>query len=176
MHSVAVAAASRSIARSTGFTAAAAEEIFIGGLLHDIGKVVLGPWLSERNQSLLRHGSSAPPGLLVAEAELIGLDHAEAGELVARKWNLGESTRQIILSHHLPSAADTAQRECAVVHLADHLADRLRIGTREDAEPETPLDPAAVGIAGLDGPGFEELAHAVEAELRAAAALVTGSP
>jgi HD-like signal output (HDOD) protein len=175
MHSVAVASASRSIARATGFSAAAAEEIFIGALLHDIGKVVLGPWLVERKLDLGRHGVVAPPGLLVAEMETIGLDHAEAGDLVAGKWNLGDCARQIILHHHLPSAAATARKECSVVHLADHVADRLRIGMQEGAAPETPLDPEAVQIAGLDGPGFAVLAQGLEVEMRAAVALVTGS-
>ncbi|MDX2474437.1 MAG: HDOD domain-containing protein [Candidatus Krumholzibacteria bacterium] len=76
------------------------EKAFTGGLVHDIGKLLLNRSLKEKLVQL-------PPAadfqtLLAAEIDILGFDHAEAGAALAVAWNFPVSLSQLIGAHHVP--------------------------------------------------------------------------
>ena len=96
-------------------------ESYAAALLHDIGKLVLARFLDPDLLSYLRRaqeeGHCNP---LQAEMEILGVNHAELGGLVARHWGLPDSIALGVQYHHAPT--DEHPLVCHVVCVADELA------------------------------------------------------
>ncbi len=97
-HCVAVAVLAEHIARvlETGRAGLA----FTAGLLHDLGKLVVGTFLFEQRPD--SNASFRGQHLTSVESErlLLGIDHAEVGMLVARSWHLPEVVALVNWEHH----------------------------------------------------------------------------
>lgn len=124
-HSVAVAAIAKQLATVFGMDPLIREELFIGALLHDIGKLVVLPHLSQHSLETVQ----AYPTFCDAETALLGIDHAEAGTLVAAKWNLSPLVAVLIQKHHRGAGLGVKEfgRYVEIIRSADHLA--LELGT-----------------------------------------------
>ncbi|HEX7596691.1 MAG TPA: HDOD domain-containing protein, partial [Polyangia bacterium] len=105
------------------------EEAFIGGLLHDIGKSVMGVKFPERYGTLLRTVYNENGFCLDLELDTFGFDHAMVGEALVSKWNLAPSLQAAVRWHHDPIHALDIHRElAAIVALANHLALEEKVG------------------------------------------------
>jgi HD-like signal output (HDOD) protein len=126
-HALVSAIASRAFAKSLRFPRI--EEAFIGGLLHDIGKSVIGVKFPERYSSLLRTVYNENGICLDLELDIFGFDHAMVGEALVSQWNLAASLQAAVRWHHDPiHAAQTHQELTAIVALANHLALEEKVG------------------------------------------------
>lgn len=96
-HSLATAITARLLAEKTGFTAK--EEVFVGGLVHDIGKLVLARCAPDHYAGLLQDVATPTP-LRARERRLCGLSHAQAGKRLARLWGLPSILEEVIGDHH----------------------------------------------------------------------------
>ncbi len=96
-HSLEVAVTSRMIAEAIGYPAA--EEAFVAGLIHDIGMLVLEKSFSEEYTAILRQ-SQAKEGLLRAEEEKWGTNHARVGQFLLEQWNLPSGICEAVGLHH----------------------------------------------------------------------------
>jgi putative nucleotidyltransferase with HDIG domain len=121
-HSVAVAVLSEQLARVT--QAIGVDVAFTVGLLHDIGKLVVGVFLEQYPELLSQHLANDDVAFEEAEKKVLGTDHNEVGETIARRWNLPAEVVAGVRWHHAPRLApdDASQRAAAVVHVADALA------------------------------------------------------
>ena len=126
-HSVAVGLAAREVSLALGMRGA--EEAFLCGLLHDIGKLLLLRYDPELYAQVLE--SSAERGLLECEMEVYGYTHAQVGALVSRRWNLPEEISYAIYNHHQPSEAGQSLFMARVIDVADALANAAGIGMRQ---------------------------------------------
>lgn len=109
-------------------------QAFTAGILHDIGKAVISDLLENTSKEIVGNIERGDAGTYVdAEVEKIGITHAEAGFLVAEKWNLPESLKQSILHHHSPSSAPEEHRALSfAVHIGDILSMQWGCGTGAD--------------------------------------------
>ncbi len=112
-----------------------AGESFTSGLLHDLGKIVLGTFIEIDDEPIKAVVQERGLAFNEAEAEVLGIDHAEvAGELL-RRWNLPDSVVSAARWHHAPESSDPGHRDLArLVHVADSLCIRVGWGMGVDAE------------------------------------------
>jgi putative nucleotidyltransferase with HDIG domain len=145
-HAAAVAAGSKALARTCKLGAEAAEMLFVGGLLHDIGKLMLVPYVTEALQS---HPTTAETSCEL-ETKVIGIDHTEAGALVTAKWNLAIEIQEVIKAHHDASACNHP-KFAAIVRLADSIAHERGYGYLPGRAPAITYrvgDQACLGLQG----------------------------
>jgi putative nucleotidyltransferase with HDIG domain len=162
-HSIACAMGSRLLASRLGRGEAAAEEFFVQGLLHDIGKILLNTFLNEKSSLFQETFSREKPNLLEAEMVVMGTDHCKVGMKIAEQWNLPMEVRYAIQYHHNPRLADRFQEEVTLIHSVNYLCYELRIGLRPDSQVRVPFDARTAGKIGID----ECLLHDIENEFLA---------
>jgi putative nucleotidyltransferase with HDIG domain len=172
-HSVASALALECIRSAS--RASIAPSAFTAALLHDIGKLVLGAFLSDEiNATLDRVPGTTAAGRMQAEFEILGVHHAELGALIARNWNLPEDIAAGIMYHHDPHeyentlAHDPALvSSCHAVHVADILAHlACDPGKPTEAAVEAEINPASLKALGLSTHEIPTLSERVTARLQ----------
>ncbi len=130
--------------------------IYTAALLHDIGKIALGQFVSNAFDSLQRKMDETQASFEEAELAVLGVNHAEIGALIAESWHFPASIADCIRWHHHPDKAPTAAPAIDLVHVADAicLLEGLGIG-RDDLhyrlyEPSIErlnLSPSAIELA-----------------------------
>lgn len=133
------------------------EEVFVAGLLHDIGKVVLYVKWPDVGSRIMAAAHQTSRYLMEAEQALFEVTHADVGGWLAAAWHLPTGLREPILYHHRPAAAQEAPLQTAIVHVADVLVKGLACGNPGD-DLVPPLSREAWDLVGLDGPS---LAHCI---------------
>ncbi len=145
IHSLCVASGARTLAKETRQKADVREGVFVAGLLHDIGKMLLGPFLAETNDTVTMYEGAVKE----IEMTLLGMNHTEAGALIAEKWNLGPMVQNVIRSHHDQDLPEGFEIEAALIRLADAYSHEIGKGYREDHEPEPKYLPGDLALLGL---------------------------
>lgn len=75
-------------------------EAFVGGLLHDVGKLILDECFPDKTEQVrVEHSEHGFPWLQ-AEQNVLGVDHCTVGKWLAEKWNLPRIFTQAIWLHH----------------------------------------------------------------------------
>jgi len=125
-HSIAVGLITRILGKMLGVVHL--ENFFVAGILHDIGKLFFFESAEEDYGRAL--GLVDEKNCLIREAELevLGMDHALVGSMVADQWKLPEPIRNAIHYHHFGMAGDEPDLFLACVHLGDVLARALVLG------------------------------------------------
>ncbi|MGH9667897.1 MAG: HDOD domain-containing protein [Bryobacteraceae bacterium] len=120
-HTVATAVLADEIAKSCG---AFVNVAFTAGIMHDIGRLGLLVAYPKEYERIIRSAAERCLDLLDFEREEFGVDHAEAGRLLAERWGLPDEFRIIAGRHHDPS--EGAELDLLrIVHVACRLADAL---------------------------------------------------
>jgi putative nucleotidyltransferase with HDIG domain len=135
-HSFGGALAAQIVAGHTSHVSA--DEAFLAGLFHDIGKIIMN--LKERDKFRQVIERCYNEMLMFEEVELtvFPYTHAELGGYVLEKWNLPESLINAVMLHHsfaFDDDEDIYQRNLtAIASLADLICLKLGIGTRQALE------------------------------------------
>ncbi|MBI3902605.1 MAG: HDOD domain-containing protein [Nitrosomonadales bacterium] len=110
LHSLAVALTARTIARAMPMRSRPLDDqIFLAGLLHDIGYLVLTLLDVNRSDELHARVAATPDRpLLELEQEILGITHCELGAELARQWDLPEEIIAVLRYHHTPDAEGAA--------------------------------------------------------------------
>jgi HD-like signal output (HDOD) protein len=155
-HALAVAAGAKFLTKQLPNSPDDAEEIFVAGLLHDLGKLLLAPFLTAMGKDL----TVGKEAVHMAEERLLGIDHQEAGGLIADKWNLKPLVRAVITHHHFKACPAAHRHAIAVVRLADYAASTSNNGAGV-LDPQTQFLADDLAAVGLEPAQWEELRAAV---------------
>jgi HD-like signal output (HDOD) protein len=124
------------------------ERLFVSGMLHDVGQVVLFAARPEVSRELLEAQRDTGRLYLDLERELLNFDHAELGGVLLKKWKIPASISEPVACHHSPGSAEQFRIETSLIHLADIICQALELG--QGAEwGVPPLDERAWDRLGL---------------------------
>ena len=123
-HSITTAFNSKFVAESAGLDG---NLLFTAGLLHDLGKVILGQETPPEALGIFRKPSDAAS--LEREKAVFGCTHAEVGAALLERWKLPAQLAAAVRHHHDPKAARGFERIAGCVTLGNIL-------THSDEHPE----------------------------------------
>jgi putative nucleotidyltransferase with HDIG domain len=133
-HSLMVAYTSRHLAKLT--EKVSTEDAYVGGLLHDIGKVILNDYVRFGYGIIVKMVEEKHIPFTEAETQVLGFDHAAIGEILIEKWEMPEFYRIAVAYHHKPNELpeDKIQYQplLDVVTLANTICLMLGIGLGAD--------------------------------------------
>lgn len=145
-HSIAVASGSVWIARRRDITPIS--EVYVAGLLHDVGKLVLDLMLGhEAPWAQPDAGDGDAMAWTEIERRTLGCDHAALGAKAAESWRLPPRVIEAVCMHHTPQAAVLDPRLAVVVHLANAASLMAGVGLGVDGL-QYPLEADAIQALG----------------------------
>lgn len=135
------------------------EQLFVAGLLHDLGKLVIYHRLPERSAEILTRFAHEELPLYRIERDVLGFDHAAVGAALMAAWKLPDVLRVTVAFHHAPARAASHQTEVAVVHVANALSKKVEPGykVQRPEDEESLIDPAASARVPLEPELLEQL-------------------
>jgi HD-like signal output (HDOD) protein len=144
------------------------DECFIGGLLHDMGRLAFDQFLHDAFAGACKSSMEKKASLLKTEKSMIGFDHAEAGAWLAARLNIPASFVAAVRYHHapamLPQASSAYVDIVQIVATANQICMNENVGKSGEIhyEPVTGiLNPERLGIS------EPQLAESVAAEIDA---------
>lgn len=126
-HSIFTAVAAGELARLLGMRHT--EMAFTIGLMHDLGMVVLDPFVARHKARFDDLFQASDCSFEQVEQEVLGIDHAEAGARILADWRLSDAVVTAVRWHHEPERVEAHRELVDLIHLADILAFSQGIGT-----------------------------------------------
>ncbi len=103
------------------------DDVYVAGILHDLGQIIvtyLHPDVMEKMTKFCRERDIDPR---ILERFSFGLNHADIGALIARKWNFPDQLVEGIKHHHDPLSAPVQFKDIVFcVYLANSFCDLER--------------------------------------------------
>ncbi|MCG8616842.1 MAG: HDOD domain-containing protein [Desulfobacterales bacterium] len=103
------------------------EQLFVSGLLHDIGRLVVYKYYPKESLALLALTDQLGRPLYRIEKEMGGIRHTHVGYYLMKKWHLPHELVDTIFHHHSPSQGIYSVKP-GIVHMADIITTGLGIG------------------------------------------------
>ncbi len=137
-------------------------EAYTAGLLHDIGKVVLGEHVENRIGAIIELAQSEGCSFAEAERRFLGLNHAGVGAVLAKKWGLPDFLVGAIRSHHAspdpgPGDGDETSTLVAAYIVANQVARGTGSGVGANETPDPNIPGVVLEILGVKQDGFGDL-------------------
>lgn len=159
LHSIACGSVCRMLGTRMGHEEP--NRLFICGLLHDTGKVLLAAHFPSEYAPVLDDAANRKTALQRVEREHLGLDHADVGGLLMEQWHFPPSLVLPCRHHHDDSGCppDLLQ-DTAIVEAANAVAHKARLGQSGNSVPDNPercLDRLGLSRSNLDGLSLEIL-------------------
>ena len=136
-HGMVVGSLARQIARSLQLSNSEVEDAFLGGLLHELGRLVLACNYPEEYETAIQRAQSEAIPLRKAELEIFGTTQAQVGAYLLWLWGLPDGVTEIV-AHYSQLAAESAPAPLVAVHVASALVSK---------NPERDID--MVRLAGM---------------------------
>lgn len=169
LHCLAVGLAARRLARALGCSRFEAEDYFVVGLLHDVGRLVLASYQSLAYRSVLETTAGEQADLFAVESAMLDATHCQVGTLLANRWGLSEPLEACLAWHHDPDAAPSPVTDA--VFAADQMVKRLNLGFSGNPVWR-PFPDALAGRLGMDMETALTHMAGLEAELDGARAMI----
>ncbi len=139
------------------------ERVFVAGLLHDIGHLIMYRALPSLAQRVIVTARENDKPLYLVERVLFGFDYAWTGSKLMREWSIPESLCEITKHHVEPAKAEKVQLETIVIHLGSLLT---KADDGEGVFNEGPLtaDPVSWDITRISPEDCISLVEQIEEE------------
>jgi HD-like signal output (HDOD) protein len=125
-HSIHCAVLCRLLAKSSAVLHA--DRLFLAGLLHDIGSLVIYQKIPQQASQVLltiNHDRRLLSGI---EQEIIGFTHADVGRALLKLWSLPESLYEVVGCYRDPELAQTHKLDAHILNLATRLLENAQQG------------------------------------------------
>ncbi len=169
LHCVAAAAVIREIGERMGLPKED-DHLFVVGLLHDVGKIVLLHFFFDLYQEALQKAQQQEDlPLYMAEREIIGMDHGEVGAMLLKRWKFPPQVIQPIMAHHPHGdAVEANPRDVTMLRLANQLPQLVGLGRDGNAAPPQvrPEDLELLGMGQADLDGLREFTLASQESIQ----------
>ena len=137
-------------------------DAFVGGLLHDVGKLILEECFPEKYELVDKRCQDEHEPWFIAEKEILGIDHTTVGKWLAAKWNLPRTLIQTIWLHHQPLSAlldldfVINKKLIAIVSLSNMLAHEIMADSLSVLQSAPELE-EVLDFLGISAQQLEEL-------------------
>ena len=122
LHSIASAAACRIMSRECGFNSPG--EVFITGLLHDIGLLVLSKQTHDEYKKVISNALENGKGIFETEEKLLGFNHADLSGWLLENWKIPPCQVAAIYHNYTPWNCEEKPNLSMLVNFSDILAQR----------------------------------------------------
>jgi len=119
IHSISTAIMTRILGERIGIKDTSS--IFTAGLLHDIGKIVLSTFVRDKYDDIMRLVGQNNYSFIMAEREVLGVDHAWVGGEMVKKWKIPLEIATPVALHHDLEKASSDDMATPLVYLADQV-------------------------------------------------------
>ena len=107
------------------------ERLFVAGLMHDIGRLVIAFKLPTQSREVLQYMKDQQVPLHIAERMILGFDHTEVAAELMKAWALPTSHQLAALHHHSPQKANEFVMEASIVYLANAITELAEVGEHD---------------------------------------------
>lgn len=132
-HSLCCGVCAQNLAQKVGL--AIPEEAFVAGLLHDMGKFVMGQFLPEHYARVLTTVQRSGLSFMDAERDILKVDHMEVGEFVARHWSFPDEVIEAIGHHEIDTHDGTLNPDLPSLRKIVIIANKTAHMLYRDEEP-----------------------------------------
>ena len=114
-----------------------ANEAFLAGLFHDVGKLILDEHIFSRNDAFKDFLDDSPDPHFMAEKQILGFTHAELAAELCKKWKFPATVNKAIRHHHHLNPEDDL---AYILYAADNLTRMDGHGTGAGSLPDPIVD------------------------------------
>lgn len=128
-----------------------AESIFIAGLLHDVGQLLMFNQMPEKSHEaiLLLMEGTEDLDTYEAEQHVFGFDHTQVGAALIESWKLPRVLKECVEFHHKPQNAKDFPAEVALINIANAVAVMADFDSMNPDDEVPKIDPTAWELTGL---------------------------
>ena len=132
------------------------ERLFVMGVLHDIGRLVIYLTLPDQARDILLITGGDDWLLPDTEQDVLGFTHMDVGEQLLCYWGLPDGLLTVVGTHHRPDRAGDFQFDASLVHIAIAMSNGEMNGFSMD-EIASSIHPSVWVLTGLDQQDLEQL-------------------
>jgi len=126
LHSLGVGVISRHVAKK--FRLRNADDYFVAGVMHDIGKVFMLQFMTSKFFKTLETAQRYDMSFYETEKTLLDIDHAEIGSWALTKWEIPRLLIDCTNGHHHPIKKDNNLFPPEVIALSNCISKEMKIG------------------------------------------------
>lgn len=168
-HSLCVGAMAKFFAARERIDQKFTEEYFVGGLLHDIGKIPFNTVISEHYREVISYSTDRKIPLHDVETKNFEINHCDLGLRIAELWRLPPNIKSSIRYHHNLHDIDEQDQKkfVATICLANITTNRAGIGFSGNGTPDSNED-ELLEITGLKWSDIHEAEKNAETTVKKA--------
>ena len=144
------------------------ESMFIAGLLHDIGQLLMFNKMPEKSHEAILLLMEGTEDLETFEAErhVFGFDHTQVGAALIKKWKLAPVLEECVEFHHEPQNATNFQAEVAMINIANAVAVMADFDSMNPDDEIPKINPSSWDLTGLTPQDLPEAIKQAQNEIK----------
>jgi len=146
-------------------------DVFTGGLLHDIGKLIHALYLPQEFSRVITDVEHTGIPMIESEQKILGFTHTHTGRILGEKWQFPEETVNMVAQHHMEGDSPNLSKEVAAVHLGNTLCIAFGLGSAGEKVVPT-INQKAWEILGLQLSDLESISGRIHNSFRGASVIL----